>query len=102
MGSLRKIATLAERTLIVENQNTVFQIDVCYEASSPWEALAQMWADFDSWEDILNVRYLPNVGSWPVFEITTTTEETARAILGVYLGTDPDDEEVTECLGVSA
>ena len=80
---------------------TTFQLDICYDTSSPWEALARMWAELDCWEEILNVRYLPLAGPWPIFEVTTKTEETARAVLAVYLGTDPEDEEVTEYLGVS-
>jgi hypothetical protein len=82
----------------MDNQNTTFQLDICHDTETPWEALTKLWSDFDCWEDILNVKYLPLAGCWPVFEITTGTEETARAIIGVYLQVDPYDNEVTEYL----
>ena len=85
----------------MENQNTTFQLDICNSEgfNTPWEALVSLWEDFDTWDDILNVRYLPLAGFWPVFEITTGTEETARGIIAKYLNVpDGYDDEVTEYL----
>lgn len=75
-----------------------FTLDVAYDKGTAWHALADMWADFDCEADILNVRFLPDIGLWPTFEITTGTVETARAILGRYLDVDPYSEDVTEYL----
>jgi hypothetical protein len=82
----------------MENQNIIFTIDVAYHEGTAWQALANLWADFDCDADILNVRFIPDVGIWPTFEITTGTVETARAILGRYLDADPFGDDVTEYL----
>jgi hypothetical protein len=75
-----------------------FTIDVAYDRGTAWQALADLWADFDCDTDILNVKFLRDIGLWPTFEITTGTVETARAILGRYLDVDPFSEDVTEYL----
>ena len=75
-----------------------FTLDVAYDSGTAWEALVSLWSDFDCEGDILNVKFLPDIGLWPTFEVTTGTVETARAILGRYLDADPFSDEVTEYL----
>jgi hypothetical protein len=82
----------------MENQTTTFQLDIAFDRGTAWQALANLWADFDCDTDILNVKFIPDIGVWPTFEITSGTVETARAILGRYLDVDPFSDDVTDYL----
>lgn len=81
------------------NTQTTFQIDVDHgEFQTPWQAMSELWVDFD-FVDITSVRLVSTSHTWPTYEVTTETEETARCILANYLEVeDPYGEEVSEYL----
>jgi hypothetical protein len=84
----------------MENSITKVQFDICWDDyDTPWGALVALWEDFDTWEEILTVRRLPDVNMRPTFEVEFETEECARGVIAAYLDVpDGYDEEVTEYL----
>ena len=80
------------------NETTTFQMDVCWDDfSSPLAALIDLFTGIDE-DDVLNIRSLPNICIWPLFEVTTANVEAARAIVARYLDVPIDDADVTEYL----
>ena len=77
-----------------------FTLDICWDNhDTPWAALVALWEDFEDCPEVVSVKRVHDVGMWPTFEVTTTTEEAARAIIASYLGApDGYDEEVTAYL----
>jgi hypothetical protein len=77
---------------------TTFQVDVMWDDfASPLAALIDLFTNIDE-DDVLNIRSLPNICIWPLFEVTTANVEAARAIVARYLDVPIDDADVTEYL----
>jgi len=58
-----------------------------------------LWEDFDTSDEILSIRRLPDSIMWPIFEVEFETEECARAVIAKYLDVpDGYDYDVTEYL----
>jgi hypothetical protein len=83
----------------MKNITTTVQFDIMWdEFATPWAALVDLWSEFES-DEVLNIRYLPEIGMWPTFEVEFETEEFARNVIARYLDVpDPFDSEVTEYL----
>ena len=83
-----------------ENTSTKVQFDINWDDyASPWAALVALWEDFDSSDEIIAIRRLPDSIMWPIFEVEFETEEYARAVIAKYLDVpDGYDDDVTEYL----
>jgi hypothetical protein len=84
----------------MKNITTKVQFDIMWDDyDTPWASLVALWEDFDTWNEILSIKYLGDVSLWPTFEVEFETEEAARGVIARYLDIpDGYDDEVTEYL----